>query len=77
MKTYIIILRKVLLKEKGVRGVGYLVKPLDPYIEPKNIWDLQEKTKKATSLMELDNILTEFEKNVNFYNHNYKVEKID
>lgn len=53
--------------------MGYWVKPCSNSISSKDIWKLQEKTKLAKNLTELDVILSEFESKLNLVTRTYEV----
>lgn len=53
--------------------MGYWVKPCSSSIDSKDIWKLQEKTKLAKNLTELDIILSEFESKLNLVTRTYEV----
>jgi len=52
--------------------MGYWVKPCSNSISTKDIWELQEKTKLAKNLTELDGILCEFESKLNLVTRTYE-----
>ena len=53
--------------------MGYWVKPCSNSIRSKDIWKLQDKTKLAENLTELDVILSDFESELNLVTRTYEV----
>lgn len=53
--------------------MGYWVKPCSNSISSEDIWNLQEKTKLAKNLTELDVILNDFESELNLVTRTYEV----